>query len=514
MTSREKKLPIKRDESVKSEILHRLKTHPFLFTGTVVVLVIVIVAFVFVPAIVPSAQRGEDRTLGYYNNTPIKNVHGNYFNNTLMNLSRSYQPPSTDDAYYRYWVYQLWRMAFEETVIHYGILDETKQAGYIIPKEIVDREVAKLPEFQDNGRFSSALYRSLDNISRMNLWSQVQDNLVKRSYITDLAGLRTASKEASFISSMASRKRTFDAAVFPMSLYPDSEVVSFAMSEANAFRMVHLSKITLYSSGDREARQILGSVKDGISTFEDAARNSSQDEYAEKGGDMGIRMAYELNNEIGDQTEWEKIVNMARGEISDLIKIPAGWAFFRAEESPIPPDLNDAAQVETIRNYIMRYFRGRIEDWLIAEAERFSLRANEIGFEDAVYEANITRHSFGPVPINYGDSSLFDTIASAGVPELQSAGTNQFFWRLAFSTPINTISRPLVVGDNVIVLLPLQEIIADQDELQSIESVFNNRMDTDRIDESVEATLRSYFLKNDKLEDHFEEIFWKPWGTD
>jgi hypothetical protein len=446
--------------------------------------------------------------LGYYNKVPIKNVSGNYFNNIL----RRYQLPSSDESYYMYWVHQLWRTAFEETAMHLGMLDEMKQAGYIVPDDMVDREVAKLSEFQDNGRFSSAIYRSLDNITRMNVWLQVQSDIIKRVYISDLAGLRTPSNEAAFIGSMASPKRTFDLAVFPLNLYPDSEAVSFAETHPDPFKTVHLSKITIYSSSDREARQIFDSIKNGVSTFEDAAKNSSQDENAEKGGDMGIKTAYELNAEIGDQLIWENIVNMDKGDMSDLVKIPSGWAFFRAEESPIPPDLNDSSQMQTIRNYIMNNFRGQVEDWLIAEAEKFSSRANEIGFDDAVSEGDILRQSFGPIPVNYGDSALFGTLASAGVGELQSAGTNQFFWRLAFNTPINTISRPLVVGDNVIVLLPLEEIITEEDELQSIQTVFSSWMEMGRIDESTEHAIRSYFLNNGKLDDRFEEIFWKPWG--
>ena len=128
MPSREKKLPEKRDDSAKSEIMHRLKTHPFLFIGTVVILVIVIVAFVFVPAIVPNTQRGEELVFGYYNKVPIKYVRDNYFYQVLQYITRN-QQPSTDDPNYIFTVRQMWRQAYEEAAIRIGILDEVKQAG-------------------------------------------------------------------------------------------------------------------------------------------------------------------------------------------------------------------------------------------------------------------------------------------------------------------------------------------------------------------------------------------------
>jgi hypothetical protein len=504
MASKKKKQPEKRDDSSTSEILHRFKTQPLLFIGTVVVLVIVIVAFVVVPAIVPEAGRSEDLIFGYYNRVPIKYVPNNYFAQVQQSLFQNYMPAS-DDPNYMYTFLQVWRQAFEETVVYMGILDEMKSAGYVVPEDVVDRQVAELSYFQENGRFSPTKYRAMDNTTRMNLWRQVQENIAVQTYYSDMYNLKTASDEPSFIASMASPRRSFDVAIFPFSSYPESEVIANAHTYPALFRVARLSRITI-TSGERDARRVLETVRSGVTTFEEAARASSQDWAADRGGDIGMVMAFELEYEIRDEQDRERVLNLARGELSDVVATSSGWSFYRADEASQPADVNDLIQVERIKSYVMSNLRGRVEDWLIMEARRFISLAGQIGFSDAAVAYNINKNSFGPIPINYGDSVLFGSISSAGIPELTSASQNQFFWRTAFSTPINTISEPLVVGDSVIVLLPLEEIDADESETEFIQSYFSYWVSS-----SMENSYRAYFLGNRKLDDRFQEMFWKIW---
>jgi len=507
MASRDKKPAEKKEESAKSEIMQRLKTHPFLFIGTVVVLVIVIVAFVFVPAIVPSAQRGTELIFGYYNKIPIKYVPGNYFHQVQYQLTQQMRL-SQDDPNYMSRMGQVWAEAFAETAVHIGILDEMKQAGYIAPENVVDREVALLPDFQENGRFSAARYRTMDNNSRMNLWRQTQENITVGMYVSDMENLNASSKEARFVTSMSSPKRTFDLAAFPISLYPDSEIVSYAESNRDLFKTTRLSRITV-TSGEREAKQIYESVKNGVSTFEEMAKTNSGDMYADRGGDMGLMMAFELRYEISDDESRNRVINLARGELSDIIKVPSGWAFFRAEEASYAANLNDEAVKTNIRNYMMENERGRAEDWLIAEAEKFIRQAEEKGFNEAAGDGNVTKRSLGPISLNFGNILPFGSLASAGVPELTGAGSNQFFWKLAFSTPLNTISAPLVVGDSVIVLLPREENEdeSDEDYIAMFSSYWINWM-RDITNNSAKAR----FLTSDKLENNFDETFMSLWA--
>ena len=504
MASKKKKQPEKRDDSAKSEILHRLKTQPLLFIGTVVVLVIVIVAFVVVPAIVPEARVSEDLIFGYYNRVPIKYVPNNYFAQTQQMLFQNYMPPA-DDPNYMYMFLQVWRQAFEDTVVYMGIQDEMKSSGFVVPEDVVDRQVAELSYFQENGRFSPTKYRAMDNTTRMNLWRQVQDSITVQTYLSDLGSLKTGSNEASFIASLASPKRSFDVAIFPLNSYPDSEIISYTQANPALFRVTRLSRISI-SSGERDARQVLESVKSGLTTFEEAARANSQDWAADRGGDIGMMMAFELEYEIRSEQDRDSVLNLARGELSDVVATSSGWSFYRAEEASHPAELDDVVQMERIRSYVMSNLRGRVEDWVILEAEKFTAQVRETGFSEAAAAGNVNTNSFGPIPLNYGDSVLFSTVSSSGISELSSASQNPLFWRNAFSTPLNSPTDPFIVGDSVIVLVPLEEMDEEEDEIEYIKSYYSYLVSS-----SAENSYRSYFLGNDKLDDRFQEMFWKIW---
>lgn len=503
MASRGKKPPVQEENSARSEFIRRFKANPFIFIGTVVILIIVVIAFVLVPAIVPNAELGgaPDLTFGFYNKAPINYVPGGYFAQVQETLAR-YQQSSINDSNYQLMSYQIWRAAFEETVIHTGILQEMEAAGYAPPAEVVDREVAQLPMFQENGRFSAARYQELDNNTRLTLWRQVRESIAEEYYKADVTGLLKPSQEGAFISRMASPQRTFDMTAFSIDDYPDSEITAYAGENADLFRVTHFSKITVNSS-EREARQILDSIKAGTTTFEDAAKTHSQDSYAEKGGDMGIKLAYELTVEAPAAEDRETLLALGKGEYSDLIKLDSGWAFFRVEDIPYPADTGDSATLEKVRSYIREFERGRMEDWTIARAEEFIAQAAESGFDGAVIERSLEKRSFGPVPVNYGEVDLFTTLGSFSVGEISGASSDENFWRTAFSTPLDTLSSPLVLGNNVLVLFPREESGADESASRNIESLLSSYW----LSSNAEQTIRSFFLNNEKLEDRFFETF-------
>jgi hypothetical protein len=510
MASKETKQSVREENPDKGEWMRRFKANPFVFIGTIIVLIIVIVAFVVAPAIVPEAGSSRvDLTFGYYNKVPIAYVPGNYLATVQANYAR-YIQGSINESNYQTMSQMLWRQAFEDTVIHVAILQAMDQAGYIAPEVLVDREVAQLPQFQENGRFSTARYRSLSATDRIALWKEVRESLTKNRYLEDLFSLRLPSAEAGFVRAMTARTRSFGMASFSLDSYPDGEIVAYTRAEPDLFRTIHLSRITI-ASGEREARQVLESVQNGTQTFEEAARTQSQDSYAERGGDMGIQMAYELVSEVPDSAERASVIATAAGEYSPLVKVPSGWAFFRADQEPRAVDTEDPASIAKIRSYMRNFERGRMEDWLFARARLLIDAVAEDGFDAAVEASGALRHDFGPLPLNYGgvvitDSSqgrnLFPALSAEQISELVPAESNENFWRAAFFTPLETPSEPLVVGDTVLVLYPREEIIRDEADSEGIATFYATWVSS-----GAEKSLRSYFMNNDKLEDKFFETY-------
>jgi len=498
MASTGKKQPESRGSN-QSEFVHRFKTNPLLFVGTLVVLVIVIVAFVLVPAIVPEA-RGTmtELSFGSYNKTPIEYVPGNYFAQVQENYAR-YRQSSTDDVNFVQVSMEVWRQAFEDTVIHTAILEEMGNAGYTPSQERVDEEVAR--QYQVNGVFDAARYRQLDKTTRMAQWRLIRDSLTQQRYQEDITGLRVPTKETEFITAMASSQRSFDMVAFPLSSYPDEEISAYVRANPALFRLTHLSRITV-SSSESEAQNVLKSVQDGTSTFEEAASTHSQDAYNDRGGDMGLKMVYELTTEIPDTEARDTVTALQAGQYSPIVKVPAGgWAFFRAEVSPYPVDMTDSANLTKIRGYLTDFERGRIEDWIIDQAENFIARVRADGGhhqlkEDLQFPRAVHNRRF-----NYGG---VDILRHKGAQYNHFAESNESFWRTAFFTPLETPSTPLVVGNSVLVFYPLTETQAEDTSLDTIKSIYSYWLSY-----NAETSLRYYFLRSEKLQDHFFESFYK-----
>jgi hypothetical protein len=492
-------------EKSDSELIRRFRTSPLIFVGTFIVLVIVVVAFVLVPAIVPNAGFGRDvdLTFGYYDKVPISYVPGNYFAQYYEMVAR-YRQNTMNSENYSYANYQIWREAFEGAAVHTAVLHEMKKSGYTAPSKMVDRDVARLPQFQENGRFSATLYRQMDDNQRLSLWRQVQDDIAKDHFHADVTGLLKPAAEAEFISKMAATQRNFDMTVFSVDAYPETEYESYVREHSDLFRSVHLSMITVNSS-EREARKILDSIKNGETTFEDAAKSYSKDGYADRGGDMGIKMVHELNVDIPEETEREKVIALAKDEYSDVLKTGSGWSFFRVEEAVQEADASDAAVLEKARSYVRNFERGRMEDWAIMQADSFVILVNELGFDEALARQGIEKRSFGPIPLNYGNVEIFTTLASQSVPELSSSASDENFWKTAFSTPVKTPSRPVVQGSNVLVLFPKEETAAEESAIEDITSSFN----TYWLNYVSEQAMQQHFLNSPKMEDKFIDIYFR-----
>ncbi|MDR2149419.1 MAG: SurA N-terminal domain-containing protein [Spirochaetaceae bacterium] len=504
MMVKEQKPPVAKEDSLSGDFVKRFKTNPFVFIGTLIVLIIVIIAFVLVPALVPEAGGGQSMTLnfGSYNKIPLNYVAGNYFSQIRESLARYYQQSANTNNSFLI-DYQTWQQAFNQTVVHTGILDEMKSAGYKIPDSVVDREVALLPQFQENGRFSTAKYRQMSSIDRIALWRQVRDSLIEELYREDISGLRVASQEAPFFKTMASTVRSFECVFFPLINYPEKEVVAYITRNADQFRSIHLSKITITSS-QREAQQVLDSIRSGTETFADAARNHSTDAYAEQGGDMGLKMVYELSAEI-PEAEQAALFALEQGSLTDLITVDSQWIFFRIEEAVYSADTTDATTINKVRSYLLTEQRGQIEDYFLQQAQQVvNAVSEERSFADIVAEQGLEKKSFGPLPLNYGSVDLFTPLSSFDVAELSEAAYNENFWQTAFiKTAPGTPSEPIVIGSNVVVLYPLEEKVESDEAVQYLETAYAGYW----IPSSTNQTIQNYFLYNGKLEDKFWETY-------
>jgi len=522
------------DESGFSEISKRFKDHPFIFGGTVILLIFIIIAFVFVPTMPGIQQDKENPVFGYYNGKPI--TQNRYFINVLQETAQmaGFDLQSNYGENYSA-AHQVWYQAFVRTFMHVAVLDEMKNAGYTAPSGEIDRLVALSPEFQEEGQFSIVKYRNYDKNRLLNLWKTTEENYIAGKYFEDFMGLKVSSAEKKFIGEMAYPERSFDMVSFPRSLYPDSELSTFAASHQDLFKTVHLSRITV--STEKEAGQLLASIQSGKTAFEDAARNHSKDIDKDKGGDMGLRMAFEIFTELQEEADRNAVTSLKKGEYSGVLKAPGdSWIFFRAEENPYAGDLLQKENITEenlakVRSYMNRFEGGRIENWLVSVTEELLAEAKKqnqtlLEYVESIKEQdspvfsgrfgspeNIVTSSFGPVSMNYGNMGggmserglmLFpSTINTDANPELTGSASNEVFWRNAFFTPLNTPSTPFTMGDAIAVLTAFEESSGDETSIENISNFYTYGW----MYNAVGMDLNSAFMKSDKFENKFYDVF-------
>lgn len=535
-SSRPQKNEAKQSDGAANEFSRRFKQSPFIFTGTIIILVLVVVSFVFWGAgdwILPKrGSLGESQlTFGRYDDVPIELTPGSYF----AQMRQSYIEYYANSFGWRgeSAEMQATRQAFQEAVIRTAMFDAAKKARYAPPETLVDKTVSELPKYQENGVFSVLKYRRESSIQHIQTVNSVREDMLIQRYEEDVIGKRSydneagidpfsggkiipavksASGEAIFIGQMAKRQRSFSLAVFPYADYPDSMIVSYVIENPGPFKNTHLSQITV-SSSEEDAKTLLRSIQDGKASFEDQAKSQSKDSFAANGGDAGERMAYELDALIPSATR-DEIVNLGPGALSSVIKTSSGWSIFRAQSAAVPADTSNPAVLEKIRQHLTVSERAIIETWLIARANDFVKDAQTLGFHEAAEKDGVRSYDFGPLAINYGNSPIFPGLSSSPSnsesPELQAAAKSKNFWKTAFSTPPGEASAPFVIDDSlnsVLVIQPIAEIANDRVAEEKARTTFTDTF----LGEDAQNSARNAVFTSSKFQDnfftHYVELF-------
>jgi hypothetical protein len=146
-----------------------------------------------------------------------------------------------------------------------------------------------------------------------------------------------------------------------------------------------------------------------------------------------------------------------------------------------------------------------MEDWAVAQARDFIALADSAGFAEALARRGIEKRAFGPLPVNYGNIDLFTTLSSFAAPELAASYSDENFWKVAFSTPLNTFSEPLVQGGNILVLLPTGEAAAEESGVAAVASTYSNYW----LSYMSTQALGAYFLNSEKMDNRFLETYFR-----
>lgn len=469
------------------------------YVMTVVLLVIVVVAFVGTPA-VSSIAGGSRISFGSYAGRDIALEPGNYLDRTRIAIARrvQQQDQQVTETLFR----QIWRSAFQQTVFHEAMMVLADEAGVDVASTEVDRAIARWPEFQVDGEFSSAEYNAMSSQARFALRQYLEEVLIDERVRADLFGdTRSSDAEKAFLTSMAGPERQFRFVQFGFSEFPRSEVIEYGEANAGRFRRINLSVITIGSS-ESDARSIREQAVSRQASFEDLARNQSTDSYSDEGGEMGWIYFHELEPDFEDPAVIEEIFELEEGEISRVFETTFGWTIYRVNEAPIEPDFTDADVVAAVRDYMTVFERGLIEDSLNARAEEFVATARSQGYEAAAAAVDQSPQTTEYFPINYGNTPYFGRVNAVSNQQLSAAAFREEFFTELFELEAGDVSDPIVVRDYVFVF----ELADERDATEETVEFVEQNVDL-IIGEFTQQQVQATYVNDELLVDNFNQTY-------
>lgn len=448
--------------------------------GSLVLLILIVVTFVGAP-VITNLGSSERIIFGTYNGKPIEFKPGNYFARQRDFIANQIQNDGQDENV-EWQIYQVWKEAYDRTVIHTALLDMADSSGMTVTEEKLDLAIVEEGPYTVNGEFNERLYNAASNAEKQADRKFMLESILSGQVRQDLLTPIIPKAEIEFIKSMASVERKFRYITYTFSEYPSDEVMAYGQENRDTFRTMGLSRITI-KSGEDDGKTILTRLQDDPSLFGELARTHSEDAYADRGGEMGAVRFYSAESFFKNTEDTEYVFSLEEGEISRLIDAPAGWTIYRCDSAAEYPDFSSEEEIAEIRSYMNRFERGRIEDHLYAAAEDFITDAGSNGFESAALIRGKLYKETDSFPVNYGNLSfqfygteypVFQGITVNGSPsqELRGAESNVFFLKEIHSLEEQELSSPLILDNGLVVMQCTGVIEVPEEELQSVEMFY------------------------------------------
>jgi hypothetical protein len=482
--------------------------HPLTYAFTVVILVIIVVAFVFVPAGGAMDSGSGSIAFGSYKGKPIEYVPNNFFAQQIDQRSedlRAEGSQTDDESGMAERLHQIWREAFTITAFHTAVISIVKESGTGISEKRIDETLVNYPRYTENGEFSERRYNQVPSAERLVIRDSVRDEIFYYTYLQDMTGSRISKAETEFFKTLGSPERNLRFVSFGFDEYPESKIADYGRENAEKFSQAKLSVITVTSSRS-DAEKIRQQAVSGMG-FAELAIAQSKDTFAKTGGDMGWRYFYELAGFGRSDDDIRSLFQLAAGDISSVIEGPAAdgtvqsYSIFRCDETVRIPDFTQADTIAAARRYMNAFERGLIQDYTLEQAAAFQTKASSSSFMSATLSSGKSVQETGFFPLNYGDSPFLKRVAQNNAA-LAAAAYRDTFFSTAFALKENEVSEPVILQDTVIVLQLLEEKKPDENELSFLDYYLSSV-----IARYQEESLQQFILNPTDFKDNFETAF-------
>ena len=428
-----------------------------LFIGSVIILILSAITFIFIPAMAQGA--GQDSLVfGKYGNKKIEYKQGSEFANAVANYTEMYRRQGIDlkDSDY----YTIYNYAFVSAVQAIAYADNVKKSGWEPSKESVARQMYQY--FTDEkGNYSPEIYNSYSaddksklqqDLTRGLIWNRCgEDFLGTQSKYAGhtLYGLKSSDAEKEFFEKMASEKRSFDLAVFDKKDYPESQVKAFGAENKDKFTKYNFSVITVKDQS--KAKSILNQLTKEEITFSDAVSEYSDKAYSGADGKLSSNYGYQIQNIVTKEDDEKALFALELNQTSGVVETSAGYSIFHNDLIITEPDFTDSAVIATVRSYINENETSLIENYFIEKAKAVASDAEKKGFEAAGKSNGAKVVKVPAFALNYANDSMLGSLPEE-FASISGASTNENLLEKAFALKNGDVSEPVVSGDSILVV--------------------------------------------------------------
>ena len=481
--------------------------------GASIILIICFIAFVLPSSLSRAAQQQEGLVFGKYNGKKIVYEYGSDFTEFLSQYAQLIRNQGQEITSQNQ--YTLYNYAFNSTVVKYAQEEALKTSGYEVPQDSINLKIKNY--FTDaDGKFSRKAYKQADPSYIENINKSIKENLYTGRYYDDnfgssetfagkkLFGLKVAQSEKDFIEGFGNEKRTFKMIKFTTADYPEEEQFKFGKTNSEKFTKYDMSIITVDTKDI--ADKVSSRIAKGQITFEDAISEYSDKNYSDSDGKLSNNSQYQIQNILNDKNDLEKITALAADETSPVIQTLMGYSIFKMNAAPKSADFSSEDTLKDVQNYISIYETSIIEDYFVNIAKNFIKDAKASDIDTAV--ENYSNASVIDIPaftLNYGSSSLFESMNTSADSALSSADKNEEFLTQAFSMKIGDYSDPIILGGNIAVLNLTDIEPAEKDEAASPVDYDSKFVDFDQ-SSSQAVVFQSPKLENDFISVYFDNF--------
>ena len=488
--------------------------------GSLIVLLICAFCFVVLPAFTGSeGQQNKLPPFGKYNKREITYEQDSDFANYVSQYGQMFQAYGQQLNEQTY--YTVFKYAFDATVRKYAYEDAVNKSGYVVPQAAVNRNM--VPFFSDeNGNYSSKLYKQTDAKTVENLRKSIQSALVASRYSDDLFGseedivgsealygLKESDAELDFLKSYNTNKRGFQMALFNTSDYPEEEKLKFAKENQAKFNKYDISIVTVEDKA--KAQTVLKRINNNEITFEDAISEYSLNYFTNSEGKVTSAYQYQIENLLVNKDDLAILTDLAVDSITEVIETSNSFSIFKKNGETKIPDFEIDEYKDLVSTYLRNYEKTRIEDYFTAKANDFIAQAAKSDFDSACTSMNIKNVEIPAFPLNYGSVAIADSL-NTSIEGLSSANTNEKFLETAFNLKMNEMSEPLVLNGYVAVIKYTSDgneaKAANTNDEETDNSEDDNTADVlSNISDLDQSSANNFILSSDKLENNFAEVY-------